>query len=108
MLERSQRGRPRFRDYLRVMRRGPRFRWNVALCGIVCTGLAVRESAAAVLIAAGIGFGMVVLFFPFWRALAIRSPELATEGHPELLEGLPGDNRLHPSEPSTNVHRVEG
>jgi hypothetical protein len=90
------------------MRRGSRFRWNVALCAIAFTGFAVHESAMAVLITAGIGFGMVVLFFPFRRALAVRSPELATEGHPELLEGFPGDTPLHLSEPSTNVHRVEG
>jgi hypothetical protein len=90
------------------MRRGPRFWWTFALCAISLTNLAVDESPISALLTFGIGFGLIVLCYPLWRALAVRSSVLATAGHTELLEETQVDRPLHPSEPSSNVRRLEG
>jgi hypothetical protein len=68
--------------------------------------MALVESATSALVALGIGAVLVVVYFPFWRMLAVRSPRLATEGRPELLDEIER-KPVHPSEPSSNVRRVE-
>jgi hypothetical protein len=60
-----------------------------------------------VVLALSIGLLLILLFFPAWRAIAVRSPELATEGNPELLDEIQRDMPMHPSEPNSNVHRME-
>lgn len=98
--------RPGFVDYLRVMQRGPCF-WGVtALCVIAFSRLALQGSLSVVLLAAVVGVATIVLYFPIWRALAIRFPRLATDGHPELLDERHVDTPLHPGEPSSNVRSI--
>jgi hypothetical protein len=50
------------------------------------------------------GLGLLVVFFPLWRLIASRSPELATE----VLDEIQIDRPVHPAEPSSNVRRIEG
>lgn len=98
--------RPGFRDYLRVMHRGPRFWGAAALCVIAFSRLALQGSLSVVLLAAAGGVAIIVLYFPIWRALANRFPRLATDGHPELLDEHHVDAPLHPGEPSSNVRSM--
>lgn len=99
-------GRPSFRDYLHVMRRLPRFWFSVALCSAASASLALKEGALSMLLAWAIGAVGVLAFYPIWRAIAVRSPGLATEGHPELLREQP-DRPMSPTEPPSNVRLLD-
>jgi hypothetical protein len=57
--------------------------------------------------AVGIGLVLILAWLPIWRVIAARSPEVATEGRPDLLGTQVPESNLHPEEPHSNVRLTD-
>ena len=89
------------------MRRLGRFWFSALLVVASRVGAAVRGDPKEPLIGFGIGLALLVAYFPIWRWLARKHPNLATEWQPDLLSESPHQDRpMRPSEPISNVHLV--
>jgi hypothetical protein len=108
VLSPTGRTRPSLRAYLRVLRHGPFVVFGIAT--IVRTLAAARSDAETHDVLAGVAIGLLLLiaYYPVWRWLATRWPDAATNWEPELLDGPMGKTELHPTEPTSNVRRVDG
>jgi hypothetical protein len=90
------------------MRRGGHFWWSVGLCAVAVLGAIRREGILSSLVAVAIGLVLILAWFPVWRVIATRSPEVATEGRPDLLGPQALEADLHPQEPHSNVRLTNG
>ena len=78
---------PTFRDYLFVIRFQPGFWLKLLSVGAFGTATVLRGDGL-ILAYCIAGFPVfLVLWFPFWRRLAMKRPSIATFGAPWLLEG---------------------
>ena len=78
---------PTFRDYLHVMRYQPGF-WLKVLSVCAFATATILRGDGLVLAYCLAGFPVfLVLWFPFWRRLAVKRPGVATFGAPWLLDG---------------------
>ena len=100
--------RPTFAAYLRVIKAKPGFWLGILSVAAFTARNVLVEGFPNGLIAALVGLALVCAAFPWWRRQAAKDPARYTWRGPNLLEELSRPAVVHPTEPNSNVHPVDG